>query len=69
MAYALIMASSPNKIEIRITEENRALGERASYILDAEAAQRFRATLKEPSPKAEQGLRRLIEKPSVLPNT
>jgi len=41
--------------------------ERTRYILDDEAAQRLLTALEQPSPASEQGLRRLIEKPSVLP--
>lgn len=50
-------------------EAERTLAERTRYIVDAQAAQRFLAALEQPSPDAEQGLRRLIEKPSVLPET
>jgi hypothetical protein len=32
-----------------------------------EAAQRFLTALEQPSPGSERGLRRLIEKPSILP--
>jgi uncharacterized protein (DUF1778 family) len=48
-------------------EAERTLAERTRYALDDEAAQRFLAALEQPSPASEQGLRRLIEKPSVLP--
>jgi len=48
-------------------EAERTLAERARYVLDEEAAQRFLTELERPSPGAEQRLRRLIEKPSVLP--
>lgn len=41
--------------------------ERSTYLLDHEAAQRFLYALEHPSPHAEQGLRQLIDKPSVLP--
>jgi uncharacterized protein (DUF1778 family) len=41
--------------------------ERTRYILDDEAAQRFLTALEHPSPTSERGLRRLTEKPSVLP--
>ena len=37
------------------------------YMVDDEAAQRFLAALDRPSPRAEEGLRRLVQKPSVLP--
>ncbi len=43
------------------------MAERTRYVIDDEAAQRFLAALEQPSPEAEQGLRRLTEKPSVLP--
>jgi uncharacterized protein (DUF1778 family) len=48
-------------------EAERTLAERERYVLDDEAAQRFLAALERPSVRAERGLRRLIEKPSVLP--
>jgi uncharacterized protein (DUF1778 family) len=48
-------------------EAERTLSERDRYVLDDEAAQRFLAALERPSVQAERGLRRLIEKPSVLP--
>jgi uncharacterized protein (DUF1778 family) len=49
-------------------EAERTLAERTRYILDDEAAQRFLTALEEkPSPASERGLRRLIEKPSILP--
>src|SRR5580692_9362298 len=48
-------------------EAERTLAERTRYILDDEAAQRFLAALEQPSPSSERGLRRLIEKPSILP--
>jgi uncharacterized protein (DUF1778 family) len=48
-------------------EAERTLAERTRYILDDEAAQRFLTALEQPSPASERGLRRLIEKPSVLP--
>lgn len=48
-------------------EAERTLAERTRYILDDEAAQRFLSALEQPSPDAERGLRRLTEKPSVLP--
>ena len=48
-------------------EAERTLAERSRYIVDDEAAQRFLAALEQPSPRAEEGLRRLVEKPSVLP--
>ena len=49
-------------------EAERTLAERTRYVVDDEAAQRFLTTLELPSPAAEEGLRRLIEKPSVLPS-
>ncbi len=49
-------------------EAERILAERTRYIVDDEAAQRFIAALELPSPNAEQGLRRLTQKPSVLPS-
>jgi uncharacterized protein (DUF1778 family) len=99
MPYTREMASNPTtktrRIEIRITEEERALeqaaatvngetlsefvrraahheaertlAERSRYAVDDEAAQRFLAALEAPSTDAEWGLRRLIEKPSILP--
>jgi uncharacterized protein (DUF1778 family) len=48
-------------------EAERTLAERTRYILDDEAAQRFLTALEQPSPASERGLRRLIEKPSILP--
>jgi Protein of unknown function (DUF1778) len=48
-------------------EAERTLAERTRYILDDEAARRFLTALEQPSPTSERGLRRLIEKPSVLP--
>jgi uncharacterized protein (DUF1778 family) len=48
-------------------EAERTLAERARYVLDDEAAQRFLSALEQPSPVSERGLRRLTEKPSVLP--
>lgn len=48
-------------------EAERTLAERTRYIVDDEAAQRFLAALEGPFPGAERGLRRLIEKPSILP--
>jgi uncharacterized protein (DUF1778 family) len=41
--------------------------ERTRYVVDDEAEQRFLAALEQPSPASERGLRRLIEKPSILP--
>jgi uncharacterized protein (DUF1778 family) len=49
-------------------EAERTLAERTRYIIDDEAAQRFLAALEQPSHSAEQGLRRLAQKPSVLPD-
>jgi uncharacterized protein (DUF1778 family) len=48
-------------------EAERTLAERTRYVIDDEAAQRFLAALEQPSPDAARKLRRLIEKPSVLP--
>lgn len=48
-------------------EAERTLAERTRYILDDKAAQRFLTALEQPSPTSERGLRRLTEKPSVLP--
>ena len=48
-------------------EAERTLAERTRYLLDDEAAQRFLTALEQPSPASERGLRRLTEKPSVLP--
>jgi uncharacterized protein (DUF1778 family) len=50
------------------TEAERTLAERSRYVVDDNAAQRFLAALDAPSPSAERGLRRLIEKPSLLPD-
>jgi hypothetical protein len=58
MPYAQLMASSPTT-----TDE----AERTRYVLDDEAAQRFLSALEHYSPDSERGLRRLVEKPSVLP--
>jgi uncharacterized protein (DUF1778 family) len=49
-------------------EAERTLAERARYAVDNEATQRFLTALELPSPAAEEGLRRLIGKPSVLPS-
>lgn len=48
-------------------EAERTLAERARYIVDDEAAERFLTALEQPSTTAARKLRRLIEKPSVLP--
>jgi uncharacterized protein (DUF1778 family) len=48
-------------------EAERTLAERTRYLVNDDAAQRFLAALEKPSPAAEEGLRRLIAKPSVLP--
>jgi uncharacterized protein (DUF1778 family) len=48
-------------------EAERTFAERARYTLDDEAAQQFLTALEQPSSDAERGLRRLTEKPSVLP--
>jgi uncharacterized protein (DUF1778 family) len=49
-------------------EAERTLAERTRYIVDDEAAQRFLSALEELSPDTERGLRRLTEKPSILPD-
>jgi uncharacterized protein (DUF1778 family) len=50
-------------------EAERTLAERHRYEVDDKAAQRFLAALEEaPSPDTERGLRRLIAKPSILPD-
>jgi uncharacterized protein (DUF1778 family) len=89
------MASRTKRIEIRVTESERALEEaaasaqgetlsefvrrvalreaeqvlveRSSYVVDADAAQRFLAALERPGDDVERGLRRLVDRPSVLP--
>jgi uncharacterized protein (DUF1778 family) len=48
-------------------EAERTLAERTRYVVDDEAAKRFLAALEQPSTSAARKLRRLIEKPSVLP--
>jgi uncharacterized protein (DUF1778 family) len=48
-------------------EAERTLAERTRYLVDDEAAQRFLAALEQPSSTTKRKLRRLIEKPSVLP--
>jgi len=50
-------------------EAERTLTERTRYAVDDQAAQRFLAALERPSPDGERGLRRLVERPSVLPET
>lgn len=50
-------------------EAERTLAERTRYLVDDEAAQRFLAALEKPSPDAEAGLRRLVARPSVLPDS
>jgi hypothetical protein len=40
---------------------------RLATVLDDEAAQQFPSVLEQPSPDSERGLRRLVEKPNVLP--
>jgi uncharacterized protein (DUF1778 family) len=88
------VATRSRRIEIRVTDEERALEEAAAsaqgetlsefvrraaraeaertltertrLVLDDEAAQRFLDALDRPSDDAERGLRRLIDKPSVL---
>jgi uncharacterized protein (DUF1778 family) len=89
------MTPRTRRIEIRVTEDERALEEaaasvqgatlsefvrraarreaeqvlveRTSYTVDDETAQRFLAALERPGADAERGLRRLLERPSVLP--
>lgn len=46
----------------------RTLTERTRYTVDDKTAQRFLVALERSSPAAERGLRRLAEKPSVLPD-
>jgi uncharacterized protein (DUF1778 family) len=88
------MATRTRRIEIRVTEQERALeeaaasahgetlsefvrraarveaeralAERARFVIDDEAAERFLAALERPTAEAERGLRRLVERPSVL---
>ncbi len=48
-------------------EAERTLAERTRYILNDEAAQQFLTALEQSSPTSARGLRRLAEKPSVLP--
>lgn len=48
-------------------EAERTLAERTRYMVDDQAAQRFLAALERRSADAENGLRRLTAKPSVLP--
>jgi uncharacterized protein (DUF1778 family) len=48
-------------------EAEQALAERSRYLVSDDPAQRFLTALESESPTAETGLRRLIEKPSVLP--
>lgn len=47
-------------------EAERVLAERTRIVVDDEAAERFLEALEQPSEAAEQGLRRLTEKPSAL---
>ncbi len=47
-------------------EAERTLAERTRYLVDDDAARRFLAALEKPSAVAEQGLRELATKPSVL---
>jgi uncharacterized protein (DUF1778 family) len=88
------MATRARRIEIRVTDEERALDEAAAsahgetlsefvrraaraeaertltertrFVLDDDAAQRFLDALDRPSADSERGLRRLLDKPSVL---
>ena len=90
------MASRTRRIEIRVTEDERALEEaaasaqgetlsefvrraalreaehvlleRTSFAVDDDAARRFLAALDQPSADVERGLRRLLERPIVLPS-
>ena len=90
------MAVRTRRIEIRVTEDERALeeaaasaqgetlsefvrraarreaelvlAERTTYIVDDDAADRFLSALERPGAGVERGLRRLLERPSVLPN-
>lgn len=90
-----LMAARTRRIEIRVTEHERALeeaaasaqgetlsefvrrvvrqeaeqvlAERTSYVVDDDAAERFLAALERPGAGVERGLRRLLERPSVLP--
>jgi uncharacterized protein (DUF1778 family) len=48
-------------------EADRALADRTRYVIDHEVAQQFLAAVEQPSPGAQNGLRRLIAKPSILP--
>jgi uncharacterized protein (DUF1778 family) len=48
-------------------EAERTLAEHTRYVIGDEAAQRFLDALERRSPGTERGLRRLIEKPSMLP--
>jgi 5'-phosphate synthase pdxT subunit len=48
---------------------DQPFAESTRYVLDDEAAQRFVDALEQPSADAERGLRRLIEKPNILPDT
>jgi uncharacterized protein (DUF1778 family) len=48
-------------------EAERTLAERTRYLLDDEASQQFLVALEQPSPSSERKLRRLTDKPSVLP--
>ena len=96
MTYSTRMASRTRRIEIRVTEDERALEEaaasaqgetlsefvrraalreaeqvlleRASYVVDDDSAQRFLAALDRPGANVERGLRRLLERSSVLPS-
>lgn len=90
------MATRSRRIEIRVTEDERALEEAAAsaqgetlsefvrraarreaehvltertrYVIDEDAAARFLDALEHPSADVESGLRRLFERPSVLPH-
>jgi uncharacterized protein (DUF1778 family) len=48
------------------TEAERVLAERTRFVVDDDAARRFLEALERPTSDAERGLRRLLDKPSVL---
>ncbi len=52
---------------VALREAEQVLAERTSYMVDEAAAERFLDALERPGPEIEQGLRRLVEQPSVLP--
>jgi uncharacterized protein (DUF1778 family) len=49
-----------------VRRDARHEAERTRYVVNDEAAQRFLAALEHPTPASERGLRRLVEKPSIL---